>query len=142
MKSALKYSLVLVFFALAAVPAFAQEMRESDRIIASMRTQLDLQPDQIANITPIIQRYVVLFAELQKSIDEGTINPSAVDSQRQQLEETETQDISPYLKPYQLSEWRQMQAHLDRPKDNAGGGEGADNSGDDSGEYTNYPGPS
>ncbi|MDE2028319.1 MAG: hypothetical protein KGK03_04090 [Candidatus Omnitrophica bacterium] len=123
-----------VFMVLLSLPVLAQEMQESDNLIAQMRTTLDLQPDQVAGITPIIQRYVVLFANLQKSIHEGTINPSAVDSQRQQLEAAETQELSQYLQPYQLSEWRQMQAQLYRPS-----GANAGRSGDDPGQYTNYP---
>jgi hypothetical protein len=132
MKDLLKNILAVCLFVMIASPAWPQEMQESDALISKMTAQLDLQPDQVAGITPIIQRYVVLFANLQKSIRDGTINASSVDSQRQQLEDAETQDLSQYLKPYQLSEWRNMQAQMDQQ----GQGNGEDNGSD---EYSNYP---
>jgi hypothetical protein len=95
-----------------------------------MQSKLDLQQDQITNITPIINRYTELFAELQKSINDGSINQSSIDSQRQGLEAQETQELSQYLKPNQLSEWRDMQAQLYQTQ-------GSDNS--DSDQYSNLP---
>ena len=63
-------------------PAHAQDDNESSNdIIVKMKTDLNLQEDQVTNITPIIEKYTTAFADLQKSIDDGTINPSVIDSQ-------------------------------------------------------------
>ena len=76
---------------------------------------MDLQDDQITNITPIVEKYSIAFRDLNKSIEDGTINPSAIDNQRQGLEDSETHELSVYLKPDQLSLWRQMQGQIDQP---------------------------
>ena len=129
----------LMILALTAMPAFSQVSPSSNEIIGKMKAQLDLQYDQVTNITPIIEKYSIAYQDLQKSIDDGTINPSAIDSQRQAIEAQETQEISAYLKPNQLSEWRDMQAQMDRPKDkeNSNDDPNADAEAD---RYTNLPG--
>jgi len=115
------------------MPAWAQQQQDASGIISEMQADLDLSPDQIYNITPIVERYLAAMNDLQKSVSDGTMNSSAVDSQKQQLEAVEEQGLSQYLKPYQLSEWRQMQAQMQQ-KD----GDGKDSS-DDADVYTNYP---
>jgi hypothetical protein len=113
--------------------AWAQE-QDISSTIAKMRQELDLQQDQVTNITPVIQKYAVEFHDLDQSIQQGTINQSAVQSQRQGIEDAETQELSAYLKPNQLSEWRSMQAELYPSADS--GSEG-DNEGSD--QYSNLP---
>lgn len=115
---------------MAAIPALAQDHPSSNDIVSKMKTDLDLQEDQVTNITPVIEKYTMAFEDLQKSIDDGTINPSAIDSQKQGIEAEETQELSQYLKPYQLSEWRDMQNHIYQQKDK---GEA------DSDTYSNLP---
>lgn len=115
-------------------PAFAQDTDQVNDIIAKMQTKLDLQPDQIYHVTPVIERYTAALNDLQKTIEDGTINPSAVDSQRRHFLDAETQEISPYLKAYQLSEWRPLQAEIYQQKFEAGD----DANGDDS-QYPNLP---
>jgi len=127
-------SAFLIVFFIAALPAGAQTQLSSDDIITKMKTDMDLQEDQVTNITPIIEKYTTAFGDLQKSIKDGTINPSTIDSQRQDLEASETQELSQYLKPYQLSEWRQMQGQLDQQKDNGNG-----DADPDADEYSNLP---
>lgn len=119
------YGLLIILF-MSVTPCLADQDVAS--IIEQMRSTLDLQSDQVTNVTPIIERYADLFAQFQKSVSDGTINASSVDSQRQQLEAQETQELSQYLKPYQLSEWRTMQAQTE------GGGDS--NNAD---EYSNLP---
>ena len=114
--------------------SWAQEGPNANDVVARMKTQLDLQEDQVTNITPIIEKYAIAFADLQKSIDDGTINPSAVDSQRQGIEAQETQELATYLKPYQLSEWRQMQSQMDQGK-----GQDSGEATSDSDQYSNLP---
>jgi hypothetical protein len=122
----------LLSFFIATMPALAQDSLSSNDIITKMKTQLDLQDDQVTNITPVIEKYTMAFEDLQKSIDDGTINPSAIDSQRQGIEAEETQELSQYLKPNQLSEWNSMQGQLYQQKDT-----GDTNA--DSDTYSNLP---
>jgi len=103
-------------------------------MIVKMKTDLDLQEDQVTNITPIIEKYSIAFGDLQKSIDDGTINSSSIDSQRQGIEASETQELSQYLKPNQSSQWRQLQSQMDqqKPQDNLDSSVDAD-------KYSNLP---
>jgi hypothetical protein len=127
----MKLGIFIIFF-LISTASFAKEDVSSSAILAKLQYQLDLQEDQINNVTPIIEKYAVAFHDLQTSIDDGTINPSAVDTQWQGLEDQETQDLSQYLKPYQLGEWRRLQPTLYRRAVNSD-----DTGGDD--QYTNLP---
>ena len=128
-----------IFFWTMASIALAQDGLNSNEIIARMKTTLDLQDDQIFNITPIIEKYTISFADLQKSIKDGTINQSAIDSQRQGLEASETQELSQYLKPNQLSQWRSLQGQMDATmgKEVSGRDDGTDSDND---QYSNLPG--
>ena len=116
----------ILFIALlfSTIPTFAEDQPSSNDIMQKMQTTLDLQEDQITNITPIIEKYENTFHDFQKSVDDGTINPSAIDSQRQGIEDEETQDLSQYLKPNQITEWRQMQKEI-YEKGNQDSGEGS-----------------
>ena len=106
---------IVLFFA--AMSGFAQAQQSAEDIINKMKTDLDLREDQVAKITPIIEKYSMAFHDLQKSIDDGTINPSAIDSQRAQLKSAESQELSPYLKPYQISQWNSIQGQMEQMKD-------------------------
>ncbi len=130
----IKMMMVLMVALMGLSPAFAQESYE---VIAQMKTQLDLQDDQVYNITPIIEKYTLAFRDLEKSIADNTINPSAIESQRQSLEEAETQELSAYLKPDQLSRWRALQAQMNQSEDQLDD-EDVDADADDP-KYTNYP---
>ncbi len=127
------YGFLIILF-MTIIPAFAQQSLSSNDIVAKMKTQLDLQDDQVANITPIIDKYALAFQDLQKSIADGNMNQSAIDSQRQGIEEEETQELSVYLKPYQLSEWRAMQSQMDQAQ-----GSGSSDDSADADEYSNLP---
>src|ERR1700690_1757588 len=87
---------------LAAIPAFSQEHQSTNDIITKMKVDLNLSDDQVSNITQIIDRYTDASNDLQKSIEDGTINPSAIDSQKQQIKAAEDQGVAQYLRPDQL----------------------------------------
>ena len=116
--------------------SFAQEPSDSNDTIGKMKTGLDLQEDQVTNITPIIEKYSIAFHDLGQSIDAGTINPSAIDSQRHGLEAQETQELAQYLKPNQLSQWREMQGQMFQQKDSD---DDEANATEDADRYTNMP---
>ena len=99
-----------------------------------MKVQLNLSDDQVANITQVIDRYVDASNDLQQSIEDGTIDQSAIDSQKQQLKAQEDQGMAQYLRSDQLSQWRMIEGQMDQQK-------GQDSSGSDSGadEYSNLP---
>jgi len=127
------YGILIASFFIA-TSSWSQDQMSSNDIITKMKNTLDLQEDQVHNITPIIDKYTTAMNDLQKSINDGTINSSAVDSQKQGIEAAETQEISSYLKPYQLSEWGQLQAQIYQQHND--GNSDADAGGD---QYSNLP---
>jgi len=129
---------LLVFF-IPMMLAFAQESPSADEIIGKMKAQLDLQDDQVTNITPVIEKYAIAFQDLQKSINDSTINESAINSQWQGIEAQETQEISAYLKPNQITEWRDLQGQIYQLKDGQNR-DGDPNADADADRYTNMPG--
>jgi hypothetical protein len=126
--------ITLIILLIATIPAFAQETPSSNEIASQMRSQLDLSEEQMTNIIPVLDKYAYVYADLEKSIHDGTINPSAIDSQRQGIAAQETQELSQYLKPYQLSQWRGMQAQM-HPQALAG----SEGEGTGAEQYSNLP---
>jgi hypothetical protein len=126
------YLLLLILF-MATMPAFAQEEQSANDIITKMQHDLNLSEDQVANITQIIERYTMASNDLQKSIEDGTINQSTIDSQRQQIKAAEDQGIAQYLRSDQLSQWNNIQGQMEQQKDKDPGS----NAGSD--EYSNLP---
>ena len=124
--------LLILFFTVSL--CFAQGETSSSDTIAKMQADLNLTQKQVYHITPIIERYAVEFADLQKSIDDNTINPSAIDSQRQQLQASEDQEISPYLTANQINQWSYIRNHMNTQQKDAG----SDNN-PDSDIYSNLP---
>ena len=108
---------VVLIFLFALPAAFAQEHQSTNELMSRMRTALNLSDDQVSNITQIVDRYVDASKELEKSIDDGTINPSAVDSQKELLKAAEGQGIAQYLRPDQLSQWNIIQKQMDDQKE-------------------------
>lgn len=133
----------LALVLLAAGPVWAQEGQNTVEIVARMQANLDLSPEQVADITPVIDKYALQFKALEQSIDDGTINPSAIESQRRGIEDSETQDLSQYLKPFQLARWRQMQAEMSEAQnvdiDLADDQDGSGQSNTEDDTYTNLP---
>jgi hypothetical protein len=127
------YVLLMIVFILT-TPALAQEQQSANDIVLKMQHDLNLSEDQVANITQIIERYVAASNDLQKSIDDGTINPSSADSQKQQIKAAEEQGIAQYLRSDQLSEWGQIQDQMDQQK-----GQDSSDGGADADEYSNLP---
>ena len=123
---------VLVTLLMAGAFAYAQQESAND-IVLKMQHDLNLSSDQVAGITQVVERYVDASSELQKSIDDGTINPSAIDSQKQQLKAQEDQGIAQFLRPDQLYEYNQIQAQ----ENQHGNADGA--TGDDADQYSNMP---
>jgi hypothetical protein len=125
---------LMVLLLMGAAPVFAQESESSNDIITKMQHDLNLSDDQVSNITQVIERYTIASSDLQQSIEDGTINPSAVDSQKQQIKAAEDQGIAQYLRPDQLYQWHNIQGQMDRQKDKEGSDSdaGAD-------EYSNLP---
>jgi hypothetical protein len=126
------YGFLITLF-IVIVPCFAQEHQSTNDIIARMKTALNLSDDQVANITQIIDKYVDASYDLQKSIDEGTMNQSAIESQKQQIKAAEDQGIAQYLRSDQLSQWRTIESQTGQPKDN-----GSDSDAD-ANDYSNLP---
>jgi hypothetical protein len=129
------HSLFIVCF-FTATTALAYEQQDVNGVVNQMASYLNLSPHQVYQITPVIQKYSLEFQSLQQSIDDGTINQSVVDEQRQGIEAEETQDLSQYLLPYQLSEWRSLQKKLSRQS--VGGNDSGEGQ-SDANEYSNYP---
>lgn len=131
----MKLIVCLIGICIAASPVWAKDdERSPSSILARLQYELDLQPDQINTITPIIEKYAVAFQDLQTSINDGSINPTSIPTQWQGLEDQETQEISGCLKPYQLTEWRRLQSQIYKPDDPHYA-----NSANSDDEYTNLP---
>jgi hypothetical protein len=113
---------------------FAQEHQSTNDTVTKMKIALNLSDSQVADITQVIDRYTDASNELQKSIDDGTVNQSAVDSQKEQLKAVEEQGIAQYLRSDQLSQWNMVQGQMDRQK-----GDDSSDSGTGSDEYSNLP---
>jgi len=126
----------LITLLIGAIPVFAQEHQSTSDIMTTMKNDLNLSDDQVAGITQVIDRYVDASNDLQKSIEDGTMNPSAIDSQKQQIKAAEYQGISQYLRSDQLSEWNNIQSQMDRQKDTYSSDS---NSNADTDEYSNMP---
>jgi len=113
MKTANVFLLLLL---LAIEPVLAQDAPDTNDIVAKMKVELNLQDDQVYHITPVIEKYAMALHDLQKSIDDGTINPSVVDSQKQQIQAAEDQELSRYLRPDQISQWNYIQGQSNQNK--------------------------
>jgi hypothetical protein len=124
----------LLTLIIASLPAWAQEKTSPTDIVTKMQADLNLTPEQVYNITPIVEKYAAEFSELQRSIDDGTINPSAIDSQRQQLQAAEDQDMSQYLTPNEISQWNYIRSQSQEQADK----DGSDNNAD-ADIYSNLP---
>jgi hypothetical protein len=125
---------ILITLLIASTPVFAQESQSTNDIMTKMQHDLNLSDDQVSNITQVVERYNIASGDLQKSIDDGTINPSAIDSQKQQIKAAEDQGIAQYLRPDQLYQWNNIQNQMDQQKD-----EGMSDSNADVDEYSNLP---
>jgi hemerythrin-like domain-containing protein len=123
---------ILLSLCMAILPGYAEDQPSSNDIITRMQTSLNLSEKQVYNITPVIEKYVDQMQDLQKSINDGTINQSAIDSQKQQIKAVEDQGLSQYLDPNQISQWNYIQSQDQKGKDDADGGADAD-------EYSNLP---
>ena len=122
-------SLMILFIAV--MPALAQGQQSANDIVLKMQHDLNLSEDQVTNITQIVDRYTAASNDLQKSVEDGTINQSAVDSQKQQLKAAEEQGLSQYLRSDQLSEWSNIEGQQK--------GTDTGDSDADSDKYSNLP---
>lgn len=123
------YGILSILF-ITATPVFAQNQQNANDIITQMQTALNLSQEQVYNITPVVNTYVEAMQELQKSIDNGSINQSAIDSQKQQLKAVEDQGLQEYLTANQISQWNYIQGQKDQQ---------GNKSDADADVYSNYP---
>lgn len=132
------YACLMVLF-FSTIPVFAQDQQppSADDIVAKLQAKLNLTQDQVAAVTPIIEKYSSKREELRQSIQDGTADPDSVHTQMKQLKKDEKQELSQVLSADQLSQWEQMQSkgHRHGSDGKAGGawGSGSGN-GEDSGE--------
>jgi periplasmic protein CpxP/Spy len=105
-----------VFLCLMVISVFAQDQQPSaDAIVSQMQSKLNLTADQVAAVSPIIEKYTSQRQELRQGMEEGTVDRDTLRSQMKQLREEESQDLSQVLSADQLSQWEQMQSR-DRHK--------------------------
>ena len=122
----------LIVLFIVTAPSFAEDQPSAYDIITQMKADLNLQEDQVTHITPIIEKYAIVWHDFQRSIDDGTINQSAIDTQEQQIKAAEAQELSPYLRPYQITQWNYIQGQMAPKKDKDGRNADTD-------EYSNLP---
>jgi hypothetical protein len=136
------FILSLTVLVLAAMPALAQDDQRANNIVLQMQHNLNLSEDQVASITQVIQRYIMATDDLDKSIQNGTINPSVVDSQRKQLKDVEEQGIAQYLRSDQLYKMRQIEIQTAQQQGQNASGQDQDAGGDpgtNADQYSNLP---
>lgn len=103
--------LMVLFFT--GIPAFAQGALPSvDDIVSKMQSKLNLTQDQVAAITPIIEKFISKHQELKQSVEDGTIERSDMRTQMKQLKEDEKQELSQVLSSDQISQWEKMQSQI------------------------------
>jgi len=106
------YSCVMVLL-FATMPVFAQgQPLSADDIVAKMQSQLNLTQDQVAAITPIIEKYSSKRQELQQNAEDGTLERSDMRTQMKQLRVDEKQELSQILSADQMIQWKQMQKQM------------------------------
>ena len=74
-----------------------------------MQSKLNLTPDQVTAITPIIEKYSSKREELRQSMEDGTADQDSLRSQMKQLKTDEQQELGQVLSADQMSQWKQMQ---------------------------------
>ena len=123
----------LITLLICSTPALAQDAPSANDTVQKMQHDLNLSGDQVAGITQVEERYAEAMSDLQKSIDDNTINPSVIDSQRKGIKAQEEQGIAQYLRSDQVYQWGLIQ----HSKEQYNGGR-EDNGQDD---YSNLPSP-
>ena len=103
----------MVVFFVSALPAFAQDQPSggdrqppsADQIVSKMQSKLNLTPDQVAAVAPIIVKYSSKRQELHQSMEDGTADKDSIRSQMKQLKTDEGQELSQVLSADQMSQW-------------------------------------
>jgi hypothetical protein len=121
---------IVLFFATMSV--FAQEQPSGGEhqplntadIVAKMQSKLNLTQDQVAAVTPIIEKYSPKREELRQSMENGTADKDSIRSQMKQLKSDENQELSQFLSSDQMSQWEQMQSQGRHKHSSEGGGNG------------------
>ena len=79
-----------------------------DEIVARMKTKLSLTPDQVAAVTPIIEKYLSKGDELRQGMQDGTADRDSLRVQLKHLRLDEGQELSQVLSADQMNRWKSM----------------------------------
>ncbi len=120
---------VALLFVTMPVYAQGQGSKTTADVVAKLRSQLNLTPDQVTAITPIIEKYISKRQELRQSLKDGTLDKGDMHGQLEQLREDENQELSQILSQDQMSQWSNMQNHA-RHRYATGGAESASSTGE------------
>jgi len=123
------YACLMVLFFMTA-PVFAQVGPSGDAhqppsaadIVAKMQSKLNLTQDQLAAVTPIIEKYSSKREEIRQSMKDDTKGKDSIRSQMKQLRADENQELSQLLSADQMSQWEQMQSKSEHHHDGGGNG--------------------
>ena len=101
------WSLCLAIFFVLSFSSFARAQLDSvDDIVAKMTTELNLTPQQIDAVKPIIQGYMSARKQLIQSFrQQGLTDKDALKSQIDQLKSVERQKLSQVLSQSQMDKW-------------------------------------
>jgi len=102
-----------------AIPVFAQDQPSgdehqppsADEIVSKMQSKLNLTQDQVAAVTPIIEKYSSKRDDLRQSMEDGTADRDSIRSQMKQLKADEKQELSQVLSADQMGQFEQMMGH-------------------------------
>ncbi|MBF0571083.1 MAG: hypothetical protein HQL12_04360 [Candidatus Omnitrophica bacterium] len=115
--------LVVLFLINASVFAQDQSVSAGD-IVSRIQSKLNLTQDQVAAVSPIIEKYSSKRRELWQSVKDKTADKESIHSQMKQLKEDEKQELSQVLSDDQLNQWEQMQGQGRHKHNGTGNGSG------------------
>jgi len=120
---------VALLFVTMPVYAQGQGSKSTADVVAKLQSQLNLTPDQVTSVTPIIEKYISKRKEIQQSLKDGALDKGSMHAQLEQLREDENQELSQILSQDQMSQWSNMQNHT-RHKYAAGGTQSSSGTGE------------
>ena len=120
--------LIGVLFIIASI-MFAQQGKlpsppSASDIVAKMKQELNLNDEQVSQITPVIQSEIQQMQALMEQAKSQGADRDAVIKQMEALRESEESELSQYLTQDQLTQWKNRRQKPLRGSDNKGAGSG------------------
>jgi len=101
--------LVILFFLV--ISAYAQEITSVNDVVAKMKKEFNLTPQQVNAVKPVIEESAAKREELRQSVQEQSmiIDRATIQNKIGQLNQDENQKLSQILTQDQMHKWIQKQ---------------------------------